>query len=112
MQRSDGIYSELGKTRMSITTKLTHAMNRQPKSPSSAVWRCVQCIVRRLAAYTLQEELKLQKNVNEDAQSLVDALLRGERADSYCGYGRDGQASNYRDELMWSLHELNKANNI
>lgn len=48
--------------------------------------------------------------MNEDAQALVDALLRGERADAYCGYGRDGQASNYRDELKWSLHELKKAN--
>lgn len=53
-------------------------------------------------------ELRLQQNVNEDAQTLVDALLRGERADAYCGYGRDGQASNYRDELKWSLHELRK----
>jgi len=51
---------------------------------------------------------ELQQNVNEDAQALVDALLRGERADAYCGYGRDGQASNYRDELKWSLHEFNK----
>jgi hypothetical protein len=44
--------------------------------------------------------------VIEDAQSLVDALLRGERADAYCGYGRDGQASNYRDELKDSLRAL------
>lgn len=55
-----------------------------------------------------KQRKELQQNVNEDAQALVDALLRGERADAYCGYGRDGQASNYRDELKWSLHELNK----
>jgi hypothetical protein len=54
--------------------------------------------------------VRLQQNVNEDAQALVDALLRGERADAYCGYGRDGQASNYRDELKWSLHDLKKPN--
>mgnify|MGYP001000848613 CR=1 FL=1 len=59
---------------------------------------------------TPPDKLKLQRNVNEDAQALVDALLRGEQADAYCGYGRDGQASNYRDELKWSLHELNKLN--
>ena len=28
------------------TPKLTHAMNRPSKSPSSAVWRCVQRLVR------------------------------------------------------------------
>lgn len=54
----------------------------------------------------------LQRNVNEDAQALVEALLRGERADAYCGYGRDGQASNYRDELKWSLYELKKPNDL
>ena len=54
--------------------------------------------------------MRLQQNVNEDAQALVDALLRGERPDAYCGYGRDGQASNYRDELKWSLHEFKKPN--
>jgi hypothetical protein len=85
-------------------------MNRLSKSPGSAVWRCVQRLVRRLSAWALRDELRLQRNVNEDAQALVDALLRGERADAYCGYGRDGQASNYRDELKWSLHELNKPN--
>jgi hypothetical protein len=85
-------------------------MNRPSKSPSSAVWRCVQRLVRRLSAWVLRDELRLQQNVNEDAQALVDALLRGERADAYCGYGRDGQASNYRDELKWSLHELKKPN--
>lgn len=85
-------------------------MNRLSKSPSSAVWRCVQRLVRRLSAWALRDELRLQQNVNEDAQALVDALLRGERPDAYCGYGRDLQASNYRDELKWSLHELNKQN--
>ncbi len=85
-------------------------MNRSLKSPGGAVWRCVQRIVRRLSAWALRDELRLQQNVNEDAQSLVDALLRGERPDAYCGYGRDGQASNYRDELKWSLHELKKSN--
>lgn len=55
-------------------------------------------------------DARLQQNVNEDAQSLVDALLRGERADAYCGYGRDGQASNYLDELKWSLHKLRNPN--
>lgn len=85
-------------------------MNRPSKSSSGAVWRCVQRLVRRLSAWALRDELRLQQNVNEDAQALVDALLRGERADAYCGYGRDGQASNYRDELKWSLHELKKAN--
>lgn len=93
-----------------LTTKLTHAMNRQSKSPTRAVWRCVQRLVRRLSEWALRDERRLQQNVNEDAQALVDALLRGERADAYCGYGRDGQASNYRDELKWSLHELKKAN--
>lgn len=85
-------------------------MNRPSKSPSSAVWRCVQRLVRRLSAWALGEELKLQQNVNEDAQALVDALLRGESPDAYCGYGRDGQASNYRDELKWSLRELIQQN--
>ena len=50
--------------------------------------------------------MQLQQNVNEDAQALVDALKRGERADTYCGYGRDGQATNYRDELWFSLRSL------
>ena len=85
-------------------------MNRLSKSPSSAVWRCVQRLVRRLSAWALRDEMRLQQNVNEDAQALVDALLRGERPDAYCGYGRDGQASNYRDELKWSLHEFKKPN--
>lgn len=86
-------------------------MNRLSKSPNSAVWRCVQRLVLRLSAWALRDELKLQQNVNEDAQALVNALLRGEREDAYCGYGRDGQASNYRDELKWSLHEL-KQNSV
>lgn len=73
-------------------------------------WDSVRRLVRRMSAWAWCEELRLQQNVNEDAQALVDALLRGERADAYCGYGRDGQASNYRDELKWSLHELNKPN--
>ena len=88
------------------TTKLTHAMNKTSKSPSSVTWRCVQRLVRRLSAWALRDELRLQQNVNEDAQALVDALLRGERADAYCGYGRDGQATNYRDELWFSLRAL------
>lgn len=67
-------------------------------------------LVRRLSAWALRDELRLQQNVNEDAQALVDAVLRGERPDAYCGYGIDGQASNYRDELKWSLHELKKLN--
>ncbi len=57
-----------------------------------------------------RDELDAYRNVSEDAQALVDALLRGERPDAYCGYGRDGQASNYRDELKWSLHNLKKLN--
>ena len=85
-------------------------MNRPSKSSSSVVWRCVQRLVRRLSVWALRDELRLQQNANEDAQALVDALLRGERADAYFGYGRDGQASNYRDELKWSLHEMNKPN--
>jgi hypothetical protein len=85
-------------------------MNRASKPPSNAVWRCVRRLVRRLSAWALRDELRLQQNVNEDAQALVDALLRGERPDAYCGYGRDGQASNYRDELKWSLRELKKPN--
>jgi hypothetical protein len=85
-------------------------MNRPSKLPANAAWRCVQRLVRRLSAWALRDELRLQQNVNEDAQALVDALLRGERSDAYCGYGRDGQASNYRDELKWSLHELKKPN--
>lgn len=83
-------------------------MNRFTQPPILAAWRCVQRLVRRLSAWALRDELRLQQNVNEDAQALADALLRGERADAYCGYGRDGQASNYRDELRWSLHELKK----
>lgn len=70
---------------------------------------------RRLYQWAWARELvnesnrqRLQMNVNEDAQSLIDALMRGETADAFCGYGRDGQASNYRDELKWSLHELKK----
>jgi len=51
--------------------------------------------------------MQLQQNVNKDAQALVDALKRGERADAYCGYGSDGQATNYRDELWFSLRALN-----
>lgn len=85
-------------------------MDRSSKSPSSAVWRCVQRLVRRLSEWALRDELALQQNVNEDAQDLVDALLRGERPDSYCGYDREGQATNYRDKLKWSLRDLGKAN--
>lgn len=59
---------------------------------------------------TRKSKLKLIRNTIEDAQALIDALLRGEKADAYCGYGRDGQASNYRDELKWSLHLLNVGN--
>jgi hypothetical protein len=62
--------------------------------------------VRRLSEWAWRDDIRLYQNVVEDAQSLVDALLRGDRADEYCGYGRDGQASNYRDELKWSLHNL------
>ena len=66
----------------------------------------LQRLVRRWSAWAWREELDHHRNVIEDAQSLVDALLRGERADAYCGYGRDGQASNYRDELKDSLRAL------
>lgn len=93
---------------MDLITYRTDAMNKPSKSPSIAVWCCVQRLVRRLSAWALRDEMRLQQNVNEDAQALVDALLRGERADAYCGYGRDGQASNYRDELKWALHDLKK----
>lgn len=78
----------------------------------NAIGVMCSALVRRLSAWAWQEQHQLQQNVNEDAQALVDALFRGERADAYCGYGRDGQASNYRDELKWSLHELKKANAI
>ncbi len=78
------------------------------KTISELIGVGVRRLVRRLYAWVLRDELRLQQNVNENAQALVDALLRGERADAYCGYRRDGQASNYRDELKWSLHELNK----
>ena len=72
-----------------------------------AALRCwLSRLVRRLSKWAWREELSKHQNVTEDAQSLVDALLRGETADAYCGYGRDGQASNYRDELKWSLHDL------
>jgi hypothetical protein len=86
-------------------------MDRPSKSQNNAAWCCIKYLVQRLSAWALRDELRLQQNVNEDAQVLVDALLRGEQADAYCGYGRDGQASNYRDELKWSLHELKKTNN-
>jgi hypothetical protein len=69
----------------------------------------IKTIARCLSVWAWREQLRLYENVAEDAQSLIDALFRGEPADSYCGYGRDLQASNYRDELKWSLHELNKA---
>ena len=58
-------------------------MNRPSKSPSSAAWRCVQRLVRRLSEWALRDERRLQQNVNEDAQALVDALLRGERAEGW-----------------------------
>lgn len=67
---------------------------------------CLSRLVRVASRWAWRDQLELQANVNEDAQSLVDALLRGERADAYCGYGRDGQTSNYRDELRWSLRDL------
>jgi hypothetical protein len=63
-------------------------------------------LVRRLSAWAWRDELRLHENVAEDAQALVDALIRGERADAFCGCGRDGQASNYRDELKFSLRAL------
>lgn len=68
----------------------------------------IKTIARCLSVWAWREQLRLYENVAEDAQSLIDALFRGEPAGSYCGYGRDLQASNYRDELKWSLHELNK----
>ena len=73
---------------------------------SSASRSCLARLVRRVSKWAWSEELSKHQNVTEDAQSLVDALLRGETADAYCGYGRDGQASNYRDELKWSLRDL------
>lgn len=69
----------------------------------------LQRLVRLISAWAWREELLLHQNVAEDAQALVDALLRGERADAFCGYGRDGQASNYRDELKFSLRALPNA---
>lgn len=60
----------------------------------------------QLSAWRWRDKKRNQQNVNADAQALIDALDRGERADAYCGYGRDGQASNYRDGLKWSLREL------
>jgi len=67
-------------------------------------------MVRRMSNWAWREQLECHQNVTEDAQSLVDALLRGETADAYCGYGRDGQASNYRDELKWSLRDFESIN--
>lgn len=63
-------------------------------------------LVRQVSGWAWRDELKAHYNVAEDAQALVGALLRGERADAFCGYGRDGQASNYRDELKGSLRDL------
>ena len=63
-----------------------------------------KALVRRLSAW--RDRMQLQQNVKEDAKALVDALKRGERADAYCGYGRDGRATNYRDELWVSLRAL------
>lgn len=73
---------------------------------TNAIGVVCSALVRRLSAWAWREHLQLQQNVNEDAQALVDALKRGERADAYCGYGRDGQATNYRDELWFSLRAL------
>jgi len=72
----------------------------------NAIGVVCSALVRRLSAWAWREQMQLQQNVNEDAQALVDALKRGERADTYCGYGRDGQATNYRDELWFSLRSL------
>lgn len=72
--------------------------------------RSLRRLVMRLSAWAWRDELALQNNVVEDAAALVEALLRGESADAYCGYGRDGQASNYRDELKWSLRALKSHN--
>jgi len=63
-------------------------------------------LVRLASKWAWREELGRYQNVTEDAQSLVDALMRGEPANAYCGYGRYGQASNYRDELKCSLRDL------
>lgn len=41
-----------------------------------------------------------------DAAMLLAALERGERPDTYSGYGRDGQATNYRDELKASVKRM------
>jgi hypothetical protein len=73
---------------------------------SNAIGVMCSALVRRLSAWAWRDQMQLQQNVNEDAQALVDALKRGERADAYCGYGRDGQATNYRDELWFSLRAL------
>lgn len=85
-------------------------MSNASKNTRGAAWRWLARLVRLLSAWAWRDKLKLHQNVAEDGQALVEALLRGERADAYCGYGRDGQASNYRDELKWSLHELKKPN--
>ena len=66
-------------------------------------------LVRLASKWAWREELGRYQNVTEDAQSLVDALMRGEPANAYCGYGRDGQASNYRDELKCSLRERQRS---
>lgn len=78
---------------------------KKPASP-----RSLKRLVMRLSVWAWRDELVLQNNVVEDASALVEALLRGESADAYCGYGRDGQASNYRDELKWSLRALKSHN--
>lgn len=76
------------------------------RSSTNAIGVVCSAFVRCLSAWAWREQMQLQQNVNEDAQALVDALKRGERADAYCGYGRDGQATNYRDELWFSLRAL------
>lgn len=73
---------------------------------TNAIGVVCSAFVRQMSAWAWRDQMQLQQNVNEDAQALVDALKRGERADAYCGYGRDGQATNYRDELWFSLRAL------
>lgn len=81
-------------------------------APDGSDLRSWSDVIAFVPGGTLKDELpRRQQDVNDDAQALVDALLRGESADAYCGYGRDGQATNYRDELKFSLRALQALQN-
>jgi len=85
------------------------ASNSHVSSPVYCRW--ARAVVRWLSRWAWRDELEvsqLRQNVIDDAQALIDALHRGESPDAYCGYGRDLQASNYRDELKWSLMALKR----